>query len=250
MRQRLHSSAISIQRYAYGETSQLVHFLTEEHGRVAVLVRGAFRAKNSYHGPIDLLVRGDVEIRTVSGRELGLLLSRRIETAYPALRRELPRFLAAHHVLQILCDAVPVGAGTPETFRLLDRALVAAETLATDRLPLLLLSFDLQTLRHLGLEPALEACVRCDRERPPGAAFVAAEGGLVCRTCDPRAEGPRPGRDVLDLLAVLRSRRVADVPLPTERTLAAARRLVRDHVSYQLECAPPERRLAARLPWR
>src|SRR5262245_28348871 len=98
MAERVHTPAIVIQRFAYGETSQVVHLLTEKLGRVVVLAKGAYREKNGYEGPLDLLVRGDVSISLVQGRELGLLVRRRVATTYPSLRCDLRRFAAASHV--------------------------------------------------------------------------------------------------------------------------------------------------------
>ena len=165
MARRLTTLAISIQRFPYGETSQVVHFLTADQGRIGVLVRGAHRAKNSYQGPIDLLVRGTISVSLLQGRELGLLARREIETSYPELRRSLVRFRAARHLLGLLTATTPVGHGEGETFRLMDRALQALERLPEDRIPLMLLSYDLYTLRMLGVSPQLFACVRCGTER-------------------------------------------------------------------------------------
>ena len=213
---------------------------------MAVLVRGAHRPKNSYQGPIDLLVRAEVDVRTVAGQELGVLLARRIQSAYPGLRRTLPRFLASQHLLQMLCDSVPVGAGGPEVYRLFDRALRAAERLDSPRLPLLLLSFDLQMLRVLGLEPRLDSC-SCGRPLETGT-FLPEQGGLICRECRvATAAGPHLSARARRFLEELGRYHVADLPLPDARTLARAQDVLFGHISYHLERPPLPRRLDARF---
>ena len=49
------TEAICIYRNPYGDTSQIVHWLTRDLGREAALIRGAFREKNRYQGNEDLL---------------------------------------------------------------------------------------------------------------------------------------------------------------------------------------------------
>lgn len=241
MPRKVETTAITIQRYSYAETSQIAHFLTEEHGRVVVMARGAYREKNSYQGPLDLLVRGRITVSFVKGRELGVLTGRKVETAYPELRQCLQRFAAASHVLQMVVETVPVGEGDAAAFRLLDRALLACEEVERERLGLLLLSFDLHLLKMLGLAPSLGCCVRCGGQKRL-IAFLAQEGGVVCRECHQGGrEGMALGRDVYDLLQDLSRRRLQELPRPRERTLELAQRVVDVHLGYHLDWSTPDR---------
>jgi DNA repair protein RecO (recombination protein O) len=250
MPERVETDAIVIQRFAYGESSQIAHLLTPDLGRVAVMARGAWRAKNGYEGPLDLLVRGRVKLQLVAGRELGLLLERRVETAYPALRRERFRHAGALHVLRRVLHFEPVGGGAG-AFALLDRALRALETVEERRLPLLLLAFDLRLAAEHGLKPDVAQCVRCGSPRRL-ARFVAAEGGVVCADCVDRAEeGDAIDARTAELIAALLSSPLRDVATPAPATLARARRLVDRHLEWHADAAagparPAPRRAAPR----
>ncbi|RJR31260.1 MAG: hypothetical protein C4574_01355, partial [Candidatus Latescibacterota bacterium] len=46
---------IAIQRVPFSESSQVVHFLTRDNGRLVCMARGVFRPKSGLHGGIDLL---------------------------------------------------------------------------------------------------------------------------------------------------------------------------------------------------
>ena len=242
MAERVDTPAIVIQRFAYGETSQVVHLLTEKLGRVVVLAKGAHRDKNGYEGPLDLLVRGDVSLSLVQGRELGLLARRRVATTYPELRRDLRRFAAATHLLRQVLHFEPVGAGEGETFRLLDRALAALEAVDPARIPLLLLAFDLKLAKQHGFAPEVGHCVRCGS--PLGLArFVPADGGVVCATCLTRSdEGERIDRASAALIRDLSGRTLAQVGDPAPAAIARARRLVAAHLEWHASASSsPER---------
>ncbi len=247
MAERVETRALVIQRFAFGESSQVVHLLTESLGRVVVLARGSWRPKNSYDGPLDLLVRGSVALSLVHGRELAVLVSRRVETSYPALRRDLRRFSAATHVLRRLVYFEPVGGGAGEAFRLADRALGALETIESARLPLLLLAFDLRLLAAHGLFPAVDQCVRCGSPRAL-ARFVAGNGGIVCAACLTRPdEGERIDARTAELMRHLVETPLREVATPAPATLSLARRLVDLHLEWHADALRTPARSNRRL---
>jgi DNA repair protein RecO (recombination protein O) len=235
MSERVDTAAIVVQRFAWGETSQIVHLLTEALGRVVVLAKGAHRDKNSFEGPLDLLVKGEVSISLVRGRELGLLTRRRVVTNHPRLRLDLARFAGASHVLEQLLHFEPVGAGPSESYRLFERALAALETVERRRVPLLLLAFDARLAQLHGLTPDVSACVRCGSPRSL-ARFVASDGGVVCASCLTRSdEGERIDRDTAELLRQLAVQPLAALADPPSAVLSRARRLLDVHLGWHAE---------------
>ncbi len=261
MPERVDTPAIVIQRFAYGETSQVVHLLTEALGRVVVLAKGAYRAKSGFDGPPDLLERGDASLSLVKGRELGLLTRRRVATCHPALRRDLRRFAAATHLLAQVVHFEPVGgvvgAGGSECFRLLERALAALESVVPARIALLTLSFDVKLARLHGLAPEVGQCVRCGSPRAL-ARFVPSDGGVACASCLTRAdEGERIDAATAALLSELRERTFAELADPPPQILARARRLIDLHLQWHADATRPRpirpriaRPAAARTPRR
>jgi len=237
MSDRVETRAIVIQRFAFGETSQVVHLLCERRGRVVVLAKGAWREKNSFDGPLDLLERGRVVLSLVEGRELGLLQQRRVETNYPELRRDLARFRCAGGLLARVLRLELPGHGGGETFELFDRALQACASLAPERLALLSLSFDLRFARLHGIDPVVRQCARCGSPRAL-ARFVAAEGGVVCREClRTQDEGAALDAATIGLLLELARLPLQRVATPDPRTLQRARRLLDAHFEWHAEGA-------------
>jgi len=248
MAERVETDAIVIQRFAYGESSQIAHLLTARLGRVVVMARGAWRAKNGYEGPLDLLVRGRVKLTLVEGREMGVLTERRIDTAFPALRRDLFRHAGALHVLRRVLHFEPVGGGAG-AFPLVDRALHALESIDERRLSLLLLAFDLRLAAVHGLEPAVAQCVRCGSPRRLSR-FVAEEGGVACVECVARPdEGEAIDGATAELMRRLLASPLRQVATPAPATLARARRLVDHHLEWHADtAAAPGRRASRRRP--
>ncbi len=239
VKRRIQTRAISIQRFPYSESSQVSHFLTEDHGRVGVLARGAYREKNSYQGPIDLLVRGQIKVTVMDGRGLGLLTARQVESAYPVLRQCLPRFSAASHLLRLIVKTIPVGEGSTESFLLFDRALQTLETIPLERIPLLLLSFDVRFLKQMGFAPELRLCVRCTSR--PGGAYVAAEGGVICGNCRQSAgEGLTLTKPARELFRQLEARKLQDVEAAPGFVIRRCRQVLDQHLVYHLDCSLDE----------
>ena len=247
MRRTVDTQAIAIQRYSYAETSQIVHFLSETHGRIVVLVRGAYREKNSYQGPIDLLVRSRLKVSFVKGRELGLLTARQVETAYLPIRRDYSRYRVASDALRLVVAATVVGQTEPGIFRLLDRLLLACCNFPRERLALVSLAFDLRLLRILGLNPHLHACVRCSSNRGL-VAYQASDGGMVCRKCrQPGISSLPMSKEVWMLLQDLQDRTLRDISSPSEVVERKAQRLVDAHLAYHLEWKSPGEHRTPRL---
>jgi len=245
MAERIETDALVIQRFPYGESSQVVHLLTEALGRVAVLARGSHRPKNSCEGPLDLLVRGRVTLSLLAGRELGMLLARRIATDHPALRRHLGRHTAACALLQRVLHFEPVGGGHG-AYPLLERALLALEQIAPERIELLRLKFDVGLLELHGLRPDLDQCVRCGSPRRL-ARFVTSDGGVVCTHCLVRRdEGAPVDGATAALLRGLPRTPLREVASPSPPVLSRARRLVDLHLGWHADAAPDAARASSR----
>jgi DNA repair protein RecO len=192
MRHRRVTFAISIHRTPFGETSQIAEFLTEDHGRISALARGAHRSKNSYQGPIDNLVYARIKFSPNHGRGLDLLLERDVITDFPEIRRDLDRFHAACYVTELTRLGAPFNQVVTGLFNLYRGALVALHDRPRREVPYVVFAFEWRFLKILGLQPSLESCVVCGTParralevRESSRFSVSAErGGLICQDCD------------------------------------------------------------------
>lgn len=178
------TEAICIYRNPYGDTSQIVHWLTRDLGREAALIRGAFREKNRYQGNEDLL---DLSLVTFSTRKAGglaLLHERRLIESFPGLRQRLDLFAAGFLVAEVLRWSLPIGQKTPGLFKLVKDTLYALSSGGRER-DIILFTFLGGMLKMLGLEPVLSCCTACGRTPAQGARLFVSprHGGIVCRNC-------------------------------------------------------------------
>lgn len=191
--QRFLDRAFVLRRFRYGESSLVVHVLSEEHGRQSILAKGAYRPKSGYCGVLDLFDTLELGWSLPRGAELGILSSGSILERRASIARRLDSYRAALSVLEIAGIGARVGHEEAELFRLLEQSLDALK--GADAEPALVSAvFDLRFLQAQGLAPALEACASCG-QRPPeqrklsSVPFSPALGGRICSNCASQA-GP------------------------------------------------------------
>jgi DNA repair protein RecO (recombination protein O) len=224
--------ALVLRKFEFGETSQVLHLLTRDHGRVHALAKGSLKEGSAFLGPLDVLELGDARIYPRRDA-LAILGSFERETGFPGARRVLERLEGAFAVLEILAEASREDQADP-----------------ADRVPIAVLRFDLDALGVLGVGPVLGACVVCGRvlatEKAP--MLSPARGGALCGGCAGQDPLALPAtRGVLAALAgISEGTRVALGP----RDLRLARRLVDGLLRHAFEKAVrgTGRRKRARRP--
>jgi len=183
----LKDQAIALRRLDYSETSQVLLFLTRDHGTQRLIAKGIRRGtKKGFATGIDLLERGQVVfIRKLGGEgRLGTLIEWRQTSAYLGLRENLQRLYTAEYAVEVTAAMVEDGDPHPELFNALAECLEALSS--SDHPAVLLVEYQCALLTSVGLWPDLSRCVACDRPAPPGrgAYFSAHQGGLICRDCE------------------------------------------------------------------
>jgi len=235
----LRTPALVLRKFEYGETSQVLHLLTRDRGRVHVLAKGSLKPRSAFLGPLDVLECG--EARIYPRKEgLSILGGFQRTTAFPGVRRDLARLEAAFAALEVLSDASREEHADPALHDLAISWLRGLETCPPGRAPLALLRFDMRALAVLGLAPVLGACVLCGAglagEKPP--LLSPARGGALCWGCRGEDIHSVPAtRGVLAALALLASgddAAAARLALG-RRDLALARRLADALLRHALE---------------
>lgn len=169
--------AFVLHRYLYKETSLIVEAFTRDHGRVALVARGAKRAHSRLRGvlhtfqPLMVGWSGKSELRNLIAAEWvgGLVPLENSALLYGFYLNEL--------LLKLLAREDPHPA-------LFDHYVETLTRLAnTDAAPIVLRKFELALLRETGVAADLSTCVASGQPVDPDEVYVV----------DPEA-GPRPAR--------------------------------------------------------
>jgi DNA repair protein RecO (recombination protein O) len=173
--------ALVLRRIDYGEADRVVTLLTEEHGKIASLARGARRSKQRFGAALEpfAVVRAQLSVGQSS---LATLREASPVRSFPSLLARLPAIRAAGEAIEKTRDLLPDRHPDARVFATHVGLLEALD--AGGEPDDLALAFELRILALLGHPPRLDACARCGKRRGDRTGmFAASQGGLVCRAC-------------------------------------------------------------------
>ena len=148
------------------ETSVIVHWLSREQGRMAVVAKGARRPKSPFLGRLDLFFEGEFAFRRSLRSELHLLTEVVVRETHAPLRKDLALLETASYWVQLIEVATETETPIPEVAILLEQAL---RLLPLARQPSsMALGFELQLLLSMGVLPS-----EAFRGLPAGADVIA-----------------------------------------------------------------------------
>ncbi len=144
--------AILLRRTRFSETSLVISWLTQEHGRLKTLARGALRPKSAFAGGLDLFFECEIAFTRSARSELHPLREAALRNPRDGLRHDYGRVELAAYFVELVELAVEPEHPVPEVFSLLQRALGYMETHAPERR--VLLHFENELARALGIAGA------------------------------------------------------------------------------------------------
>lgn len=212
--------ALLLRRFPFGESSLVLHLLSPEAGRVALLAKGAYRPSSGFFAVFDLFDTLEVAWNPKPGQELGLVTRAAVRTRRPELAADLERYRVATGLLELAHLSAREGHEERALFRWLEGGLDLL-TGGRARPSLVGVAADLGLLAQHGLAPALASCASCGtraREAGGDVPFSDALGGRLCADCARRERAhSRPVESVpLNLLRVAESL-MAATPAMLER---------------------------------
>jgi DNA repair protein RecO (recombination protein O) len=183
--------AIVLRTRPYGESDRIVTLLTEQHGKVTGIAKGAKNSRRRFGGTLEPFIRIHAVFTQRPSTELVFLLRCELLGAWRAFSRDLDCFAAGSAILELTDRMVHGREPGREIFRLTVEALDLLDR-GVDCDPVLR-AFELHLLAATGYAPALERCRECGRAADAPTLFLAIErGGFVCRGCVRPHERVRP----------------------------------------------------------
>ena len=235
------TTGIVLRQDPFSKTSQIVSWLTPDHGRVATVAKGAKRTKNDLLGQYDCFYTCELLFYHTHHSSLHILKECSPIAPRTGLRADWRATVGASYLCDLLNRLTPPGGAHPVLFDWTNSTL---DFLSGQGVTETVLNWaELKLLELLGVAPKLSGCLVCGsnaaaEDRP--IAFSISRGGLICPTC-------RKAADSLilsvppDVLAMLRAWEGADSPLMAKRTACTpaqarmANRLLGAFIHYHLE---------------
>jgi DNA repair protein RecO (recombination protein O) len=145
----IESRAIITRLTKLGDTSWIVHWLTEDYGPVKTVAKGARQPKSPFFGKLDLFFGGNILYQSARRGELHSLREVTICDWRLGLRSDYPRVLLAAYCCQLLEATLPTDHPEPDAHDLLLRALNHLDQAPASRIALT--HFERELTRLLGI---------------------------------------------------------------------------------------------------
>lgn len=203
---------IVLRTYKLAEADRIVVLLTEQHGKVRAVAKGARKSGSRFSARLE--PPSHAALQLYEGRELDTVTQVETVDHFRAIKDDLDRLTKAASLLEAVDQVAQEREADPALYQLLLgglRALAAADA------ALLVASFFLKLLAHDGVRPVVEVCAVCGRDDEL-CAFDLLDGGLLCRD---HRRGLPVSAEAVDLLQLVLGGRLAaalQVPSSTATT--------------------------------
>lgn len=136
----------------YSESSLILHWLTEDAGRISTMARGALRSKSEFRGKLDLFHQCQLSFQRSNRSTLHQLREISLTKVFDRIARDMEKVKQATYVAQLISKSTEEDTPTDGLFGLLLNFLEKLnKTPETDLLHIL--HFEFCLLQILGLEP-------------------------------------------------------------------------------------------------
>jgi DNA repair protein RecO (recombination protein O) len=116
-------NGVLVRRIRYSDTSLILTWFTDLHGKIKAMAKGALRQKSAFSGKLDLFFHCDLLLSFSSKSELHLLREVSIKTTFERIRTNYLKTSTASYFVELIEEVTELDHPAPEIYRLLLRAL-------------------------------------------------------------------------------------------------------------------------------
>jgi DNA repair protein RecO (recombination protein O) len=153
--------AILLRRTRLTETSLIVTWFTEKHGKLKTVAKGARRPRSPFAGKLDLFYEADIQFAWSTRSELHGLREVALKNPHEGLGKAYRRTLLASYFVELIELVTELEHPAPELFNLLRRAFGYLETNEPTRRALD--HFEAESARLLGIHQQGQASIAIGR---------------------------------------------------------------------------------------
>ena len=213
--------------YQSGDHDRVIHILTEDHGRLSVMVKGT-GSRRTGNGTAaactQLFTYGNYELYRGKTGDLYWYRGGSVLNTFYSLAGDLTRAALANYLCDLASELTDEEQGTEESLVLLRMLLNSLYALKSGlRSPTVIKAvFELRAMALMGYRPDLTGCDLCGEGFPEQAYFDIMNGRLICADCQTKRN--RIGsREAFNTDSELRERQII---CPVSASVLAAMRYV------------------------
>ncbi len=227
----------------FSKSSQIITWLTPDHGRTVTLAKGAKRIKNHLIGQYDCFYTCEFLFYQSRHSSLHILKECSPISARESFRGDWRASFTASYLCDLLSRLTPPGAPHPALFNWAENTLDFLSKHGTSET--VLNWSELKLLKLLGVAPKLSNCINCRTQTFPhnrSACFSISRGGLLCEKCD-RGQDSSILLLAHDVLGMLRGWENTDSPTMAKRTICSpnqsesANKFLSTFIHYHLQAS-------------
>jgi DNA repair protein RecO (recombination protein O) len=179
------TQAIVLRTRSFGESDKIVSFLTENHGKLTGIAKGAKRSRKRFVNSLEPFSLVNLRFQDRAHSNLAFILASDLLFGFKHLMTSLEKISCASYLVEITDGLIGDREENRLVFRHLKDGLIYLEEQAMSLT--FITSFELKLLKLAGYQPMLESCRRCGKEYwdryTAGWYFSPRDGGTLCELC-------------------------------------------------------------------
>jgi len=173
--------AVVLRTWPFGESDKIVSFLTETHGKLTGIAKGAKRSRKRFANSLEPFSLVNLRFQDRAHSSLAFILAADLLLGFKNLITSLEKISFASYLVEITAGLIGEREENPLVFRHLKDGLMHLEKQPMSLT--FLTAFELKLLRLAGYQPLLDSCRRCGKERATRWHFSPRDGGILCDSC-------------------------------------------------------------------
>jgi DNA repair protein RecO (recombination protein O) len=236
--------AIVLRSWPLGESDKIVSFLTEGHGKLTGLAKGAKRSKKRFVNSLEPFSFVNLNFQDRSHSNLAFILGCELQKSYKKLISSLEKIAFASYCVEITDRLIGEREENRLIFDHLKKSLAYLEIEETS--VTFLIGFELKLLSLAGYQPFLDSCRRCGLRPSWYESIKMAEGnwyfsfrdgGVLCAACSKLRKEIMPiSRETLNLMVRLQQEPNSIFEAhPSATTLKQIRSAIVRFIQFQID---------------
>lgn len=232
--------AIVLRTWPFGESDKIVSFLTESHGKLTGIAKGAKRSRKRFVNSLEPFSLVNLRFQDRAHSNLVFILAADLAFGFKDLLSSLEKISFASYLVEITGGLIGEREENYLVFQHLRDGLAQLDERSISLT--FLTSFELKLLKLTGYQPLLDSCRRCSKERWDRCEtrwhFSPRDGGILCESCSRlRKEVFSLSAATLEILTHLQKEKGMPAPdvSPPTKVLKEIRSVVVRFIEFHME---------------